>query len=95
MDRNARRPVGSWAAAFNQGEIMLVLSRKRNEVIRIGEDITVVVAEIRGDKVRLGIVAPDDIAVHRQEVYDSIQRDDPAASVKSLAKLEENERKTT
>ena len=95
MDRNARRPVGSWAAALNQGEIMLVLARKLNEVIRIGEEITVVVVEIRGDKVRLGVVAPDDIAVHRQEVYDAIQRDDPAAQVKSLAKLDENERKTT
>lgn len=95
MDRNARRPVGSWAAALNQGEIMLVLARRINERIRIGDDITIVVVEIRGSSVRFGIEAPDDIAVHRQEVYDSIQRDDPAAQVKSLAKLEESERKTT
>jgi len=54
---------------------MLVLSRKRNEVIRIGDDIKIIVVDIRGDKVRLGIEAPQNVAVHRQEVYDAIQRD--------------------
>ncbi len=53
---------------------MLVLSRKRNEVIRIGDAITVVVVDIRGDKVRIGIKAPKDVPVHRQEVYESSQR---------------------
>lgn len=53
---------------------MLVLSRHKNESIVIGDDIKVVVIEIRGDKVRLGIEAPSDIPVHRQEVYDAIQR---------------------
>ena len=53
---------------------MLVLSRKKNESIRIGEDITIVVVEIRGDKVRLGIDAPKDVPVHRREVYDAIKR---------------------
>lgn len=53
---------------------MLVLSRKKNESIRIGDDVTLVVVEIRGDKVRLGIEAPTAVAVHRQEVYDAIQR---------------------
>lgn len=54
---------------------MLVLSRHKGEVIVIGEKfIEVVVVEIRGDKVRLGISAPKDISVHRAEVYDSIQR---------------------
>lgn len=55
---------------------MLVLSRKKNESIVIGEGanaITLVVVEIRGDKVRLGIEAPKDVPVHRQEVYDAIQ----------------------
>jgi carbon storage regulator len=51
---------------------MLVLSRKKNEAIVINNDITVTVVEIRGDKVRLGIVAPKDVPVHRQEVYDLI-----------------------
>lgn len=53
---------------------MLVLSRKKNESIVINDDITVVVIEIRGDKVRLGIEAPKEVPVHRREVYDAIQR---------------------
>lgn len=51
---------------------MLVLSRKRNEKIRISDEITIVVVEIRGDSVRLGIEAPKDVPVHRQEVYQEI-----------------------
>jgi carbon storage regulator len=58
---------------------MLVLSRHRDESIRIGEDITVTVIDVRGDKVRLGIEAPSDIPVHRQEVYDAIQRENRKA----------------
>ncbi|QEH32792.1 Carbon storage regulator [Aquisphaera giovannonii] len=52
---------------------MLVLSRKKNECIVINDNITVTVIEIRGDKVRLGIEAPKDVTVHRQEVYEAIQ----------------------
>ena len=62
---------------------MLVLSRKKNESIIINNDITVTVVEIRGDKVRLGIVAPKEVPVHRQEVYDAIHgkaNDAPAPS---------------
>jgi len=51
---------------------MLVLSRKKNESVVINNDITVTVVEIREDKVRLGIVVPKDVAVHRQEVFDAI-----------------------
>ncbi len=51
---------------------MLVLSRKKHESIVINNDITVTVVEIRGDKVRLGIVAPKEVPVHRQEVYEAI-----------------------
>ena len=51
---------------------MLVLSRKKNESIVINNDITVTVVEIRGDKVRLGIVAPKEVPVHREEVYEAI-----------------------
>lgn len=53
---------------------MLVLSRKKNESIVINEDITLVVVEIRGDKVRLGIEADRSVPVHRQEVFDAILR---------------------
>lgn len=53
---------------------MLVLSRKKNESIVINDNITIVVVEIRGDKIRLGIDAPSDVPVHRKEVYDAIHR---------------------
>ena len=53
---------------------MLVLSRKKNESIVINDDITIVVVEIRGDKVRLGIEAPKEVPVHRNEVYEAIRR---------------------
>jgi len=51
---------------------MLVLTRRINESIVINDDITVLVVEIRGDRVRLGIEAPKDVTVHRKEVYDVI-----------------------
>lgn len=53
---------------------MLVLSRQKNQRIRIGKDIEIVIVDIRGQKVRIGIEAPKDVAVHREEVYDAIQR---------------------
>ncbi len=52
---------------------MLVLSRQKNEVIRIGSDITLTIVDIRGDKVRVGIDAPKNVAVHRQEIFEAIQ----------------------
>lgn len=54
---------------------MLVLSRKRKEKIVIGDSITITVIEILGDKVRLGIEAPLDVTVHREEVYEAIKRE--------------------
>lgn len=54
---------------------MLVLSRQRDESIIIGDNIVITVVDIRGDKVRLGIQAPTEIPVHRQEVYEAIQRE--------------------
>ena len=57
---------------------MLVLSRKKNESIVINNDITIVVVEIRGDKVRLGVEAPKEVPVHRREVYDAIKRSEAA-----------------
>ncbi len=57
---------------------MLVLSRKKNESIVIDNDITIVVVEIRGDKVRLGVEAPKEVPVHRREVFDAIRRNEMA-----------------
>lgn len=59
---------------------MLVLSRQRDESIMIGDTIVVTIVDIRGDKVRLGINAPSEIPVHRQEVYEAIQRENLRAS---------------
>ena len=61
---------------------MLVLSRKKNESIVINDSITLVVVEIRGDKVRLGIDAPMDVSVHRKEVYDAIKNSQRASNEK-------------
>ncbi|GAG68497.1 unnamed protein product [marine sediment metagenome] len=54
---------------------MLVLSRRKDESIIIGDDVEVTIVDVRGDKVRLGITAPKNIPVHRREVYEAIQRE--------------------
>ena len=56
---------------------MFVLSRKRLESIQIGDDITITVIEIRGDRVRLGVEGPSNIPVMRREVYEAIKRNTP------------------
>lgn len=55
---------------------MLVLSRKKFETIKIGDDIVITIADIRGDKVRIGIDAPPNVSVDRQEVRDAKLRGD-------------------
>lgn len=59
---------------------MLVLARRINESIMIGDDIEVVVIDIKGDQIKLGIKAPKKISVHRKEVYDEIRRENIEAS---------------
>lgn len=59
---------------------MLVLSRKSNENIVIGDDIIIKVIRLEGDVVKLGIQAPPSISVHRQEVYDEIQKNNKNAA---------------
>lgn len=60
---------------------MLVLSRHRDESIMIGDDVMITIVDIRGDKVSLGIDAPQEIPVHRQEVYEAIQRENRQAAL--------------
>ena len=55
---------------------MLVLSRKAEESMFIGDDIKITVLDIRGGQVRIGITAPQDIKIHREEVYDRIKHED-------------------
>mgnify|MGYP001018590113 CR=1 FL=1 len=59
---------------------MLVLTRKVNQSIIIGDDVEVVVLEVRGEQVRLGIKAPKTVTVHRKEIYDQIQEENRQAS---------------
>ncbi len=59
---------------------MLVLSRQRDETIMIGDEITLTIVDIRGDKVRVGIEAPANVAVHRKEVYDAIRNENQKAA---------------
>ena len=74
----ARFPFGTLprCQTVERNAVMLVLSRKKNESIVINNDITIVVVEIRGDKVRLGVEAPKEVPVHRREVYDAIKRNE-------------------
>ena len=77
---------------------MLVLTRKINESIMIGDSIEVVVVEVHGEQVRLGIKAPREVAVHRREVYEAIQKENIQAAKQkpdSLSKVAEIFKKTT
>jgi len=58
---------------------MLVLARRLNESIMIGDDIEIVVIEIKGDQVKLGIKAPRKVTVHRKEIYQEIKQENIAA----------------
>lgn len=72
---------------------MLILSRKVNEQIKIGNDITVTIIETRGDQVKIGIEAPKSVRVFRDEIYKAIQSENKAAAadnsmaLDSLAKM--------
>lgn len=57
---------------------MLILTRRRGEVIKVGDDITVTVLSIKGNQVSLGVDAPRNIAVHREEIYDRIEAEKAA-----------------
>ncbi|MDA8426117.1 MAG: carbon storage regulator CsrA [Treponema sp.] len=66
---------------------MLILSRRVNERIVIGDNIVVSVVEVRGDQVKLGIEAPREVKVFRQEVYDAIQEENRRAAAASGMQL--------
>lgn len=59
---------------------MLILTRRPNEVVKIGDDVTVVVLGVQGSHVRIGIDAPRNVAVHREEIYDKIHAEGLAAA---------------
>ncbi len=67
---------------------MLILSRKKDESIIIGDNISISVVDIKGDQVKLGINAPNDVKVFRQEVYEAIQEENKAAA--AISDIPEN-----
>jgi len=71
---------------------MLVLSRQRDESIMVGDDVEIIIVDVRGDKVRLGITAPRSIPVHRREIYDLIKRGE--TDKKKLEKKPEDQPQT-
>lgn len=64
---------------------MLILSRKIDEKIKIGEDITITLIDVHGDQVKIGVEAPKHVKVFRQEVYDAIQNENKAALAEPAA----------
>ncbi len=74
---------------------MLVLSRQRDESIMIGDDVEIIIVDVRGDKVRLGITAPKSIPVHRREIYDAIQREKKEKEEAQKKQQEEQEKPQT
>ena len=69
---------------------MLILSRKIDQKIRIGDDIVLTIIDVKGDQVKIGVEAPSDVKVYRQEVFSAIQSENTAAnniSVDALDKL--------
>lgn len=60
---------------------MLVLTRKLNESIMVGDDVKITIVDVKGDQVKLGITAPREIAVHREEVYREIQKENQLAAL--------------
>ena len=59
-----------------EGGVMLILTRRAGESLMIGEDVSITVLGVKGNQVRIGIDAPKEVAVHREEIYDRIQGDD-------------------
>jgi carbon storage regulator len=72
-----RLPVGRGAGAAERHE-MLILTRRVGETLMIGDEITVTVLGVKGNQVRLGVNAPKDVAVHREEIYQRIRSEDGA-----------------
>lgn len=69
--------------------VMLVLSRKKKEAVLIGEEIKITVIGIEGDKVKLGIEAPENLTIYREEIYEAIKAENKEAAVVDPDALQE------
>jgi carbon storage regulator len=67
---------------------MLILSRKIDEQIKIGDNITITIIEVRGEQVKIGVEAPKSVKVFREEVFNAIQKENKAAAVGDIASLD-------
>jgi carbon storage regulator len=63
-----------------ENKVMLILTRRAGETVMIGSDVTITVLGVKGNQVRIGINAPKDVAVHREEIYERIQNEKAAGS---------------
>ncbi|MGI6457032.1 MAG: carbon storage regulator CsrA [bacterium] len=66
---------------------MLVLSRKRDESIIIGDDVMITIVDIKGEQVKIGVTAPKHVSIHRKEVYEAIQNENQAAAQSGVQNL--------
>jgi carbon storage regulator len=66
-----------------EGDIMLILTRRVGEALMVGDDTKIVVLGVKGSQIRLGINAPKDIVVHREEIFDKINTKDDSIKIKS------------
>ncbi|RJP18288.1 MAG: carbon storage regulator [Candidatus Omnitrophota bacterium] len=66
---------------------MLVLSRKRDESIIIGDEVTITIVDIKGEQVKIGVTAPKSVSIHRKEVYEAIQQENVAAAKTKVQNL--------
>ena len=67
---------------------MLVLTRKLGEVIRVGDTVTVRILEVKGNQVRLGVEAPTEVRIYREEVYRAIRKENEEAALREAGNLD-------
>jgi carbon storage regulator len=78
--RGAFTIICAWNNEPGKASAMLILTRRVGETLNIGDDITVTVLNVKGNQVRIGVNAPKDVTVHREEIYEKVQREKSQSS---------------